>query len=213
MKRAFDVLAALFGILILFPFMLVIAAAIKLSDGGPVFFRQWRVGRDGRDFKIWKFRTMIVDAEAKGKAITVGHDSRITTVGRVLRSAKIDEWPQLLNVLKGEMSFVGPRPEVRKYVERYSKEQAAVLMLRPGITDMASFAFYDESELLAQAKDPEQFYLDVLVPEKIRLNLEYARTASVCTDFVLIVVTALRSFGYRAPVFKWMNITPPEVQP
>lgn len=197
MKRLLDVLAAALGLVLLGPLFLVVAAAITLEDGAPVFFRQQRVGRAGKVFQLWKFRTMRVDAERVGGQLTVGHDPRITRVGRWLRSTKIDELPQLINVLRGEMSLVGPRPEVPRYVAMYSAEQRAVLDELPGITDPASLRYYDESAVLAAATDPEGHYVSHVMPEKIRLNLEYAAQATPLTD-LLIVLSTLRRIVVRS---------------
>lgn len=191
-RRVFDVVAALGGLVCLSPFFLLIAVAIVLDDRGPVFFRQVRVGKDGRDFRMWKFRTMIVDAERRGPMLTVGADPRITRVGAVLRRTKFDELPQIINVLLGQMTFVGPRPEVRRYVDQYTSEQREVLALKPGITDPASLAYYDESEQLALAPDPEAIYVGQIMPDKIRLNLAYARQASLISDLKVIGQTVLR---------------------
>lgn len=188
-KRAFDLFWALLGLALLSPVLLAVAAAVKLEDGGPVFFRQVRVGQGGRLFRIWKFRTMGVDAERRGAAITVGEDPRITKVGRRLRDLKLDELPQLLNVAAGEMSLVGPRPEVPKYVDHYTEAQRAILDLRPGITDLASIKYRRESELLARAEDPEATYLREIVPDKIRINLAYAAQAGLWSDFRVILAT------------------------
>ncbi|HKV50178.1 MAG TPA: sugar transferase [Gemmatimonadaceae bacterium] len=192
MKRAFDVVAAALGLVLLGPLFLVIAMAIALEDGGPVFFRQQRVGRGGELFRVWKFRTMRVDAERGGGQLTVGQDRRITRVGRWLRSAKVDELPQLVNVLRGEMSLVGPRPEVPRYVALYSPAQRAVLDELPGITDPASLRYYDESVVLANAADPEGLYVSHVMPEKIRLNLEYAARATPLTDLFIVMSTLRR---------------------
>ena len=191
-KRAFDLTCSALGLVLLSPTFAVIALAVKLGDGGPVFYRQHRVGRFGQRFWIWKFRTMVVDAERKGLQVTRDGDPRITRIGRFLRKAKLDELPQLWNVLKGEMSFVGPRPEVPRYVELYTPEQRAVLDLKPGITDLASLEFRDEEELLRGREDVEQFYLEVCVPRKIELNLEYAQRASLRSDVGVMVRTVLR---------------------
>lgn len=191
-KRVFDICLSLFGIVILSPLLALIAVAVKMGDGGPVFFRQERVGHNGRRFRIWKFRTMAVGADKMGPLLTVGQDPRVTKVGWWLRRTKLDELPQLINVLAGEMSLVGPRPEVPRYVALYTEEQKAVLKLRPGITDPASIRFRNESELLATAADPERYYVEIVMPEKIRLNLEYASKASVWTDIAVIIHTLLR---------------------
>lgn len=188
-KRGFDLLAALLGLAMLAPLLLVIALAIKLGDGGPVFYRQVRVGRHGRDFRIWKFRTMRQNADRIGPAITAKGDPRITPVGRWLRASKLDELPQLFNVVMGEMSFVGPRPEVRRYVSLYTAEQQRVLELRPGITDLASIEFRDEETLLAQSPDPERFYVEHCLPRKVELNLSYARRAGLAADIGVLIQT------------------------
>jgi lipopolysaccharide/colanic/teichoic acid biosynthesis glycosyltransferase len=192
MKRVLDVAAAALGLVLLGPLFLVIAMAIALEDGGPVFFRQQRVGRGGRLFLLWKFRTMRVDAERIGGQLTVRGDPRITRVGQWLRGAKLDELPQLLNVLRGEMSLVGPRPEVPRYVALYSAEQRAVLEELPGITDPASLRYYDEGAVLGKSADPEGHYVSHVMPEKIRLNLEYARRATLVTDFRIVLSTLRR---------------------
>lgn len=188
-KRIFDLFWAVTGLLLLWPVFLLVALLIKVEDGGAVFFRQVRVGWKGRLFRMWKFRTMVMDAERLGRAITVGGDARITRVGHWLRATKVDELPQLLNVLTGDMSLVGPRPEVQKYVALYSEDQCRVLELRPGITDLASVKYRRESELLAGAEDPDRTYVDEIMPEKIRINLEYAGQASLVGDFKVILMT------------------------
>lgn len=188
-KRAFDLFWSLLGLALLAPALALVAILVKAEDGGPVFFRQARVGQGGRPFRIWKFRTMVVDAERKGRAITVGADPRITRIGRFLRAAKLDELPQLLNVVAGEMSLVGPRPEVPRYVELYTGSQRAILDLRPGITDLASIKYRHESELLAGAEDPDGTYIQAILPDKIRINLAYAARAGVGSDFLVILAT------------------------
>jgi lipopolysaccharide/colanic/teichoic acid biosynthesis glycosyltransferase len=188
-KRLFDVGATIAGLFVLWPVLLIVALLIKLDDGGSVFFRQERVGRAGRRFRVWKFRTMIPDAERRGGALTVGQDPRTTRVGRWLRRSKLDELPQLFNVLAGDMSLVGPRPEVPRYVARYSAEQRRVLDLVPGITDPASIAYSRESELLARAPDPERYYVTAVMPDKIRINLTYAARATRWTDVKVVLGT------------------------
>lgn len=188
-KRLFDLVMSTIGLLVLSPLLGVITLSIKLTDNGPVFFRQERVGYRGKHFYILKFRTMVVDAERLGTKITVGNDPRITKVGRGLRKYKLDELPQLINVFKGEMSFVGPRPEVPKYVELYTPEQSRVLHLIPGITDPASIKYRDESSILADVSDAEQYYIETLIPDKIRVNLAYARGATFLTDLRVIFAT------------------------
>jgi lipopolysaccharide/colanic/teichoic acid biosynthesis glycosyltransferase len=211
MKRLSDFLFSLIGLLILSPLLLLVGALIKVYDGGPVLFVQNRIGRGGGTFRMLKFRTMVVDAAAKGAALTVGADSRITPVGRFLRRYKIDELPQLLNVLRGEMSLVGPRPEVAKFVDCYTPSQREVLLLKPGITDPSSFAFFDESELLASKADPERFYKDHLMGEKIRINLDYAAKAGFGTDMFLILATVSRMAGVKLDIFAHLKIELPKV--
>ena len=189
LKRLFDVLCAGVGLAVLFPLGVLLALVIKLSDGGPIFYRQVRVGRFGKPFRILKFRSMVVNADRLGLPLTKGEDGRITRIGRLLRRTKLDELPQLWNVLVGEMSFVGPRPEVPKYVERYSPEQRQILQLRPGITDMASMLFRNEAELLRGTGDVEGFYLRYCLPKKIELNLAYAERANVVQDIWIILQT------------------------
>lgn len=188
-KRAFDLFWSILGLVVLSPLLVLAALLVKLEDRGPVFFRQVRIGRGGLPFRIWKFRTMVVDAERQGRAITVGRDPRITRMGAWLRDTKLDELPQLLNVVAGDMSLVGPRPEVPRYVELYSEAQRAILALRPGITDLASIKYRHESELLAQAENPDETYVRVLLPDKLRINLAYAARADVRSDFLVILAT------------------------
>ena len=159
-KRCFDITFSGLGLLALSPLLLVISVLVKVSDCGPAFYRQQRVGRGGVPFRIWKFRTMVVNAEKLGLSVTKDGDPRITRMGRLLRKTKLDELPQLWNVLVGEMSFVGPRPEVQRYVDRYSAEQRQILELKPGITDLATLEFRNEEELLATASDTEKLYLE-----------------------------------------------------
>lgn len=194
-KRVVDLLLSLLGLLVLLPWLALIALAIRLTSPGPVLFRQSRVGRDLKRFDILKFRTMVVDAEWLGLPLTAGKDPRITTIGQVLRKTKLDELPQLINVLKGDMSLVGPRPEVPKYVEMFKEEFARVLVVRPGITDLASIRYRDESEILEKSDDPEQTYIDELLPDKLRLADEYVRRSSLRLDFWVIGRTILRIFG------------------
>ena len=171
------------------PVLVLLALCVKLSDGGPIFYRQTRVGRYGSLFRIWKFRSMVVNAEKLGLAVTSGNDPRITRIGRILRKTKMDELPQLWNVFVGEMSFVGPRPEVPRYVEKYTPAQREILQLKPGITDLATLEFRDEEDLLKAQSDVEKFYLEVCVPRKIELNLQYARQASLPRDVWIILQT------------------------
>ena len=188
-KRLFDIIASFIGIILISPFLLIIAICIKLGSNGPIFFKQERVGFKGKHFLILKFRTMIVDAEKYGKQITVGKDDRITSVGKFLRKYKLDELPQLINVLKGDMSLVGPRPEVPRYVKLYSKEQRKVLEVRPGITDLASLRYSDENDLLGTVKNPEEYYVNIIMKDKLNLNLEYIDKGNVFYDIVIILKT------------------------
>ncbi|MGE5553677.1 MAG: sugar transferase [Betaproteobacteria bacterium] len=188
-KRAFDLSWAAVGLLVLTPLFVVVALLIKFEDGGPALFVQERVGRRGRLFHMWKFRTMRVGAEQQGGQLTVGQDPRVTHVGAWLRKTKVDELPQLINVLRGEMSLVGPRPEVPRYVSLYTPEQRKVLELVPGITDPASVRYRHESELLAQSSDPERTYIEKIMPDKIAINLAYAARATVWSDLLVILNT------------------------
>jgi lipopolysaccharide/colanic/teichoic acid biosynthesis glycosyltransferase len=193
-KRTLDLVGAGAGVVLLSPIFLVVALLVKTEDGGPVFFRQERVGYRGRPFSIWKFRTMVPGAELRGLPLTVGRDVRVTRVGAWLRRLKLDELPQLFNVLAGDMTLVGPRPEVPRYVASYGLEQRRVLELVPGVTDEASIRYLDESAVLAAAADPEQMYVDEIIPEKIRINLAYAAHATVWTDIRVILATVRRLF-------------------
>ena len=190
-KRAMDIVISAAALCVLWPVLLLIALAIVVDDPGPVFYRQVRVGRGGKPFRIFKFRTMVVDADKKGLSITVGRDSRITRVGALLRKTKLDELAQLLNVLCGQMSFVGPRPEVPRYVELYTPYQRQVLLVRPGITDYASIAYRNENDLLAGADDPERMYIETIMPDKIELNMRYLREISPLADVRLILKTII----------------------
>ena len=186
-KRAFDLLGAAVALVLLAPLLAAIALWIKLDSPGPVLFRQQRVGRHGRPFAIRKFRTMVADAPRRGPQLTIGDDPRITRAGAFLRRAKLDELPQLIDVLAGHMSLVGPRPEVPSYVAQYPAElRDKVLAVRPGITDPVSLEFADESELLARAADPEREYVEVLLPKKLRAAAAYAEHANLATDLRVI---------------------------
>ena len=191
-KRLFDILASGIGIIILSPVLLIIALRIKTGSDGPVFFKQVRVGKDGKEFEILKFRTMVVDAEKMGRQITVGADNRITKVGGFLRKYKLDELPQLFNVFKGDMSLVGPRPEVPRYVKLYTEEQRKVLNVKPGITVLASIRYRDENELLGQAENPDEFYINTIMPDKLALNLEYINKSNVFYDIYIIIETIIK---------------------
>lgn len=197
MKRLFDFLAAGAGLILLSPLFAAIAVAIKADSWGPVFFRQERMGRGGRVFRIFKFRTMVVGAERLGTPITVGKDARITRIGRVLRRFKLDELPQLLNVVRGEMSLVGPRPELPRYRSHFAGPFDAVLQVRPGITDPASLRFRDEAVLLTGQEDPETYYLDSILPAKLQLNLDYLQRASFWQDIQIIFRTLFALISAR----------------
>ncbi len=189
-KRLVDILLSGLGLVLLAPLLLVMAVWIKLDSRGPVLFRQQRVGRFGRPFMIHKFRTMAVDAPARGPQITVGADPRITRAGQVLRRSKLDELPQLWDVLRGAMSLVGPRPEVPKYVALYPDEMRELLLsVRPGITDLASLQYRDESAVLAAAADPERAYVEQVLPAKLALSSRYVREATLLGDLRLILAT------------------------
>ena len=189
MKRLFDVVASGVGLLLLSPLFLLVAIWIKLDSPGPVFYRQVRVGQYNQDFRIFKFRSMRVGAD-KGSLVTIGgRDPRVTRSGYFIRKFKIDELPQLINVFIGDMSLVGPRPEVRHYVDYWTKEQLRVLDVRPGITDPASIKFRNENELLEKAEDPEKYYIEVIMQEKLRLYLEYVEKHSFWYDLKLIFQT------------------------
>ena len=197
MKRLFDLLSALVGLLFLSPLFLVVAILIKLDSRGPVFFRQDRMGKAFRPFLILKFRTMVRDAPNKGGPITFGEDPRITRIGRFLRKIKIDELPQLINVLKGEMSIVGPRPEVRRYVELFREDYEEILTVRPGLTDLASLKYRDEAAILGASHDPEAMYVKYILPEKINLAKEYVRRSSLTFDLILIFKTLATLSGLK----------------
>lgn len=194
MKRLFDILVSILFLLILGPLLLFIAGWIRLDSNGPVFYRQERTGRYGRMFRIYKFRTMYPDSDRKGLLTVGGRDPRITRAGLILRRYKLDELPQFLNVLYGEMSIVGPRPEVKKYTDMYTEDQRQVLNVRPGITDYASLEYIDENELLARSSDPEAVYIREIMPAKLALNMKYIREVSFLTDIRIILKTAKRMF-------------------
>jgi lipopolysaccharide/colanic/teichoic acid biosynthesis glycosyltransferase len=189
LKRFFDILFSAIGIILLGPLMAILAMAIKKSSSGPVLYRGIRVGRGGKLFRMLKFRTMVVNAEALGGSCTGDDDPRITSIGRRLRKYKLDELPQLLNVLRGEMSFVGPRPEVKQYVAMFSEEEKQILNVRPGVTDLATLWDSDEGALLAGSSDPERIYLETIRPEKMRLQLEYVRKRTLLLDFRIVCST------------------------
>jgi lipopolysaccharide/colanic/teichoic acid biosynthesis glycosyltransferase len=194
-KRLFDIFISGIGLLILLPLLVALTFLVKLSSTGPIFYRATRIGRDGVPFKLYKFRSMLVDANKLGPGITVSGDTRITRIGRYLRRTKLDELAQLFNVLKGDMSLVGPRPEDPRYVALYSQEQKQVLVVRPGITSPASIYYHDEEHLLRQA-DWENQYIQQVMPAKIAIDLNYVRTRNVMTD-LLIIFRTFRSLFSR----------------
>ena len=197
MKRPFDIVAATAALFILSPLLGLAALLIKLDSPGPVFFKQERIGRSFRPFWIYKFRTMVRDASTRGGLITVGEDRRITRVGRILRKTKVDEIPQLINILKGEMAIVGPRPEIRHYVELFRRDYEEILKVRPGLTDLASLKYRDEAALLRKAANPEDEYRTRVLPDKIRLAKDYLRRSSFLFDLSLILKTLFKLFDYR----------------
>lgn len=189
LKRIFDILFAAAGLIILLPVFIIVAVIVKLDSKGPVIYKQSRVGKGNRDFELFKFRSMKPDSDVSGLLTVGGRDPRITGSGYYLRKFKLDELPQLINVLNGEMSFVGPRPEVRKYVDIYNEEQKKVLSVSPGITDVASIKYRNENELLEIADDPERYYVENIMPDKISLNLEYIDQRSLLKDLKVILKT------------------------
>lgn len=195
-KRIFDIFFSMFGLLFFLPVFLIIGILIKLDSPGEIFFRQTRITKDEQEFKIYKFRTMKKNTEGN-KQITVGEDSRITKIGNILRKTKLDELPQLINILKGEMSFVGPRPEVPKYVAYYTEEQRKILKVRAGITDYASIYFSNENEILGKQENPEKYYIEKIMPYKIELNKKYIEKMNVFTDIKIIILTFLKIIGYE----------------
>lgn len=192
MIRFFDIVFSFFGIIFFIPFFIVIYMLIWLGSPGGGIYHQIRVGKDGRLFKLYKFRTMRVGSDSKGLITVGGRDPRITSVGYFLRKYKIDELPQLFNVLKGDMSFVGPRPEVQKYVNLYTTEQRKVLSVRPGITDYASIEYVDENELLSKSDDPDKTYIEEIMPDKIKYNMKYINHRTVGEYFKIIFTTAYK---------------------
>lgn len=198
-KRLLDIVSAAGALLILSPVLLVIAIRIKREDRGPVFYRGVRVGRSGKQFRMFKFRTMIVNADKVGGPSAASEDPRITGIGRILRRYKLDELPQLINVLRGEMSIVGPRPEVPFYVAMFTESERAILSVRPGITDWASLWNSDEGAALAGSPDPEKTYMEEIRPEKIRLQLKYVAERSIAVDLKIIALTLAAIFKHDPP--------------
>ncbi|MBL8007278.1 MAG: sugar transferase [Ignavibacteria bacterium] len=189
LKRVFDILFSFGGLIILSPVFLIIAVIIKSDSKGPVIYRQTRVGKDGKDFELYKFRSMKTESDKHGLLTVGGRDPRITGSGYILRKYKLDELPQLANVFKGDMSFVGPRPEVRRYTELYDENQKKVLSIRPGITDVASIKYRNENELLEKSSDPEKYYIEEIMSDKIRMNLDYMNDRSFLRDVKVIFRT------------------------
>ena len=192
MIRFFDFILSLVGLVVLAPILIVLAIWIKIDSKGPVFYKQVRVGQNGIDFGLFKFRSMVVDADKKGLITVGGRDPRITRSGYFIRKYKLDELPQLINVLVGDMSLVGPRPEVRKYVDLYTDEQQKVLSVKPGITDYASIEYMDENEILGKSSDPEKTYIEEIMPEKIKYNMKYISNKSLFEYFKIILLTVLK---------------------
>ena len=192
MIRFFDFILSLVGLVVLAPIFIVLAIWIKIDSKGPVFYKQVRVGQNGVDFGLFKFRSMVVDADKKGLITVGGRDPRITRSGYFIRKYKLDELPQLINVLVGDMSLVGPRPEVRKYVDLYTDEQQKVLSVKPGITDYASIEYMDENEILGKSTDPEKTYIEEIMPEKIKYNMKYIQNKNVSEYFKIIFLTLLK---------------------
>ncbi len=195
LKRLFDIFISLIGLICLLPFLLLIMILISIDSRGGVFYLQTRVGINNKDFRLFKFRTMHVNADKKGLLTVGGRDSRITRIGYYLRKYKLDELPQLLNVFFGTMSLVGPRPEVRKYVDLYTIEQAKILEVKPGITDYASLEYFDENELLAKSQEPEKTYIEEIMPAKLKLNAKYIEELGLLTDIRIILKTLKRIIG------------------
>ncbi len=192
LKRFFDIICSLIGIILLLPFFIIVSLLIIINSGFPVFYIQTRVGKNNRNFNLFKFRTMQADADEKGLLTVGGRDPRVTSAGYYLRKYKLDELPQLFNVLVGTMSLVGPRPEVNKYVDLYTTQQLQVLNVKPGITDLASLEFINENELLAQSSNPEDTYINKIMPEKLALNLKYIAQQSFATDIKIIFNTLFK---------------------
>jgi lipopolysaccharide/colanic/teichoic acid biosynthesis glycosyltransferase len=209
LKRSFDVLCALAALLVLSPVLLGLALAIKMSSPGPVFYRGVRVGLHGRPFRIFKFRSMVINADQIGGASTADGDPRITAIGRALRKTKLDELPQLMNVLAGDMSLVGPRPEVQQYVDMYTEAEKAILTVRPGLTDWASLWNTDEGAVLAGAADPERAYLELIRPQKLKWQLAYVRERSFLVDLSILARTFWTVVSRRTPSALMDTSAPP----
>ncbi|MDE6337256.1 MAG: sugar transferase [Muribaculaceae bacterium] len=189
MKRLFDIVASGLGLVVLSPLFAILAVWIKSDSKGPVFYRQTRVGKDNKDFRLFKFRSMRPDSDRLGLITVGGHDPRVTRSGYYIRKYKLDELPQLINVFRGDMSLVGPRPEVRRYVDMYTPEQMRVLSVRPGITSLASIRYRNENDILAASDDPDRCYVELVMPDKLAIDLEYVDRASLWNDIKLIFST------------------------
>ena len=199
-KRLFDITLSLIGLTVMLPLFALVAILIKIDSSGPVFYKHRRVGKNFKPFGVYKFRTMVKDADKIGPQITSGGDPRITTIGRFLRKSKIDELPQLINVLKGDMSLVGPRPEVEGYVTLYKKDYQEILKVRPGITDISSVIYRDEESVLKEQPDPEEYYKNILLPKKIQLAKKYVKNQSLLLDLKIILATILKVIFPNYPV-------------
>jgi lipopolysaccharide/colanic/teichoic acid biosynthesis glycosyltransferase len=197
MKRLLDIIVASIALLILLPFMLIIFFCIVLESKGGLFYKQQRVGKNNKPFYLYKFRSMKKNADKKGLLTVGGKDPRVTRIGYFLRKSKMDELPQLINIIKGDMSIVGPRPEVPKYVALYDENQRRVLSVRPGLTDLASIKYINESELLENAENPEEFYIQKIMPDKLHLNLEYIDNKAFAKDFRIVFQTLIRLFDRK----------------
>ncbi len=189
LKRIFDLILSLIGLIIILPIIIIISILIIVDSKGGVFYIQKRIGKNGNEFNMFKFRTMKPDSHKKGLLTVGSRDSRITKIGYYLRKYKVDELPQLINVLNGTMSFVGPRPEVKKYVDLYNERQKLVLTVKPGITDYASLEYIDENTILGKSEDPEKLYIEEVMPEKIEINLKYIKENNILTDIIIIFKT------------------------
>nr|WP_298535178.1 sugar transferase [uncultured Algibacter sp.] len=192
LKRTFDFVFSILGLIVLLPFLLIICLLIKIDSKGPILFKQKRVGKHNIDFTIYKFRTMRIQSDKKGLLTIGNNDSRITKIGYFLRRYKIDEFPQLINIIKGDMSFVGPRPELRYYVNFYNKSDMEIYRVRPGITGLASLKYRNEVELLKQAADPETFFIETIIPDKLKFNKEYIKKSNFFFDLKLIALTIIK---------------------
>jgi lipopolysaccharide/colanic/teichoic acid biosynthesis glycosyltransferase len=199
MKSIFDFIVSLLGLIILLPLFVILSLLVFFNDKGPVFFKQWRVGKDGRMFVLYKFRSMKVLEAGTEACFEPGNTSRITRVGKIIRKTKLDELPQLINVLRGEMSLVGPRPEIKKWVDAYPEKWKLILSIKPGITDNASLAFRNEESLLAESMDPEATYREIILPEKLELYEQYTLNHTFTGDLKLIMKTLITIFKNKPP--------------